>query len=267
MRRATNSGRATSLLNGRVEQTPMQSNLLSPRRLFLLMLITCGVVLVIALALKPYWTSWLYPNVAAEARRFLREKNVRPLSEDLQAILTSSAQGSLPTQVHPLLGRTAPDFTLKDDRGEATTLRRCLESGPVVLVFYYGYHCNHCVGQLFAVNDDLAKFRELDATVIATSADPVEETQTRYAEYGRFGFTVLSDPGNQVAAQYGVFKPPVAPAARRKRFRCSRDLWRPRNCSSVRVRPTRRPLCSSATAFGTVALCLAGPTNRCVASR
>jgi peroxiredoxin len=209
MRRATNSGRATSLLNGRVEQTPMQSNLLSPRRLFLLMLITCGVVLVIALALKPYWTSWLHPNVAAEARRFLREKNVRPLSEDLQAILTSSAQGSLPTQVHPLLGRTAPDFTLKDDRGEATTLRRCLESGPVVLVFYYGYHCNHCVGQLFAVNDDLAKFRELDATVIATSADPVEETQTRYAEYGRFGFTVLSDPGNQVAAQYGVFKPPV----------------------------------------------------------
>lgn len=79
----------------------------------------------------------------------------------------------------------------------------------MVLVFYYGYHCNHCVGQLFAVNDDLAKFRELDATVVAVSADPVEETQARYAEYGRFEFTVLSDLGNQVAAQYGDFEPPV----------------------------------------------------------
>ena len=194
---------------GIVEQTPMQLNILAPRWIFLLLLIGCGITFVVALALKPRWTSWLYPNVAAEARRFLREKNIRPLSEDLQAILASSIDKSLPTQQHPLLGNLAPDFTLNDDRGDATNLQRCLENGPVVLVFYYGYHCNHCVGQLFAVNDDLAKFRELDATVISISADPIEETQARYAEYGRFGFAVLSDPGNQVAAKYGVFKPRI----------------------------------------------------------
>ncbi|QDU30272.1 Putative peroxiredoxin bcp [Anatilimnocola aggregata] len=188
----------------------MQLNILAPRWFFLLLLIGCGIAFMVALALKPRWTSRLHPNVAAEARRFLREKNVRPLSEDLQAILANSADESLPTQQHPLLGNLAPDFTLNDDRGDATNLQRCLEHGPVVLVFYYGYHCNHCVGQLFAVNDDLAMFQELDATIIAISADPVEETQARYAEYGRFGFTVLSDPGKQIAAQYGVFKPPVS---------------------------------------------------------
>jgi peroxiredoxin len=187
----------------------VQPKSLTPKRAFLVCLLGIGAALTISLMTKPYWTQWMHPNVAAEARRFLREKNVRPLSEDLQAILANSSHDSLPTQEHPLLGKAALDFTLRDDRGEATTLLRCLENGPVVLVFYYGYHCNHCVGQLFAVNADLTKFRELGASVIAISADPVEETQARYAEYGRFGFTVLSDPGNQVAARYGVFKPPV----------------------------------------------------------
>src|SRR5258706_4908681 len=32
--------------------------------------------------------------------------------------------------------------------------------GPIVLVFYYGYHCNHCVGQLFALHDDMQKRSE-----------------------------------------------------------------------------------------------------------
>lgn len=184
-------------------------DVLSPKRIFLLLLVGVGAALTIALGAKPFWQELLRKNVAAEARAFLKERNVRPLSDDLKAIISSTSPGSLPTQEHPLLGLVAPDFTLRDDRGETTTLQRCLENGPVVLVFYYGYHCNHCVGQLFAVNDDLGKFRELDATVIAISADPVAETQARYAEYGRFGFTVLSDPGNQVAAEYGVFKPPT----------------------------------------------------------
>ncbi|WP_254509518.1 redoxin domain-containing protein [Anatilimnocola floriformis] len=180
---------------------------LSPKRIFLVLLVSVGATLALALALKPYWTGMLQRNVAAEARAFLQEKKVRPISNDLQAILTNSSQDSLPSQEHPLLGTIAPDFNLRDDRGESTTLANCLQNGPVVLVFYYGYHCNHCVGQLFAVNDDLAKFRELDATVIAISADPITETQARYAEYGRFGFSVLSDPGNQIAARYGVFTP------------------------------------------------------------
>ena len=50
----------------------------------------------------------------------------------------------------------------------------------MVLVFYYGYHCNHCVGQLFALHDDISKFRELGAEVVAVSADPPEWTRERW---------------------------------------------------------------------------------------
>jgi peroxiredoxin len=82
-----------------------------------------------------------------------------------------------------------------------------LTEGPVVLVFYYGYTCNHCVSQLFGLSKDIEKFRELGAQVVAVSADPLELTRERYEKYGAFAFPVLSDQGNAVAQKYGTFIP------------------------------------------------------------
>jgi thioredoxin-dependent peroxiredoxin len=111
------------------------------------------------------------------------------------------------THPHPLLGQPAPDFELTDHEQKIWRLRERLDKGPVVLVFYYGYHCNHCVGQLFAVHADIAIFREMGAEVLAVSADPPEWTRARFKQYGEFAFPVLSDPGNKVAQLYGVFQP------------------------------------------------------------
>jgi thioredoxin-dependent peroxiredoxin len=80
-----------------------------------------------------------------------------------------------------------------------------------VLVFYYGYHCNHCVSQLFALDKDLEKFRELGVQVVAVSADPSELTRERFKQYGAFGFPVLADPGNKIAEKYETYTP--GPAA------------------------------------------------------
>jgi peroxiredoxin len=60
---------------------------------------------------------------------------------------------------------------------------------------------------LFALSDDIQKFRELGAEVVAVSADPPKETRERFQQYGEFAFPVLSDPGNKVAREYGVFQP------------------------------------------------------------
>ncbi len=111
----------------------------------------------------------------------------------------------IPTQDHPLLGRQAPDFELADPEGKIRNLRELRDGRPVVLIFYYGYHCVSCVRQLFAVNRDLPLFREVDAQVVAVSADPPELTRRRFQQYGRFGFPVLSDPGHRAAQAYGVF--------------------------------------------------------------
>jgi peroxiredoxin len=150
------------------------------------------------------------PDVAAAARDYLRERDVKPLSGPLERMLAESPAELVPTQAHPLLGRPAPDFELADYHNQSWRLRDRLKRGPVVLVFYYGYHCNHCVGQLFALHDDIDKFRELGAEVLGVSADPPELTQQRFRQYGEFAYPVLTDPGNKVAEAYGVYRPPSA---------------------------------------------------------
>ncbi|MBM4068352.1 MAG: redoxin domain-containing protein [Planctomycetes bacterium] len=146
-------------------------------------------------------------DLAAEARADLERRNFRPLSEPLQALLADARYRPIPTQTHPLLLGPAPDFSLREVNGGDWSLSQELKKGPVVLIFYYGYHCNHCVSQLFGIDQDIDKFRELGVRVAAVSADAPELTRERFAEYGAFRFPVLSDPGNKVAEKYGVFTP------------------------------------------------------------
>jgi peroxiredoxin len=147
-------------------------------------------------------------DLAGEAQADLDRRNYRPLSGPLEALLNDPDYKSVPTQAHPLLGQPAPDFTLSDAAtGAPWHLAEKLKDGPVVLVFYYGYICDHCVSQLFALNKDIEKFRELGATVVAVSVDPVEQTRERFKQYGAFEFAVLSDPANTTATRYGTYTP------------------------------------------------------------
>lgn len=145
-------------------------------------------------------------DLAQDVKNYLDKKNVRPLSEPLKKILADDSFTPEKTQPHPLLNHKAPDFKLVDPAQNPWSLADLTKNGPVVVVFYYGYHCNHCVGQLFAVNNDLSLFKEVGASVIAVSADPPDLTRERFKKYGAFGFPVVSDPGNVVAAKFGLVK-------------------------------------------------------------
>jgi len=151
-------------------------------------------------------------NLAEDVRDYLRARKIQPLSGKLDMLLRETRANKdrvyVRTQANALLTEPAPDFTLKATDDKSWNLQAQLKKGPVVLIFYYGYNCNHCVSQLFDVNQDVAYFRELGAEVVAISADPVETTRDRYREFGAFGFPVLSDPGNEVARKYAVFTPP-----------------------------------------------------------
>ena len=135
-------------------------------------------------------------DVVPVARDYRLGTQVSSPAGSLQEILAHP--DLIPTHDHPLLGRQAPDFELADPDGKAWNLRELQAGGPVVLIFYYGYHCNHCVRQLFDVNRDLPLFREVGAQVVAISADPPELTRRRFEQNGPFGFPVLSDPENKV---------------------------------------------------------------------
>jgi thioredoxin-dependent peroxiredoxin len=141
---------------------------------------------------------------AQPARDYLPRDEVPSLPRSLQEILAHP--DIIPTHNHPLLRQPAPDFELADPEGKVWNLGELRDGHPVVLLFYYGFHCIHCVRQLSDVNRDLPLFGEVGARVIAISADPPELTRQRFQQNGRFGFPVLADPGNKVAQAYRVFR-------------------------------------------------------------
>lgn len=140
-----------------------------------------------------------------DARDFLDAASQTKLTGDLSEVLADNTYPIAESHSHPLIGQPAPEFSLLNVDRQRLTLKQLNANKPVVIVFYYGYFCSHCVAQLFAINDDLKYFEECGATVIAISADLPESTSQQYARYGEFDFVVLSDPDNSVAAEYGVF--------------------------------------------------------------
>src|SRR5262249_37478050 len=121
----------------------------------------------------------------------LEKRGYKPLSGELDKLVKDPSFTPQATQVHVLLGKAAPGFTLLDTDGIEWSMPS-RKPGLLVLVFYYGYGCDHCVSQLFALSKDLPRFRALGAEVVAVSADPREDTVAKFKQYGAFAFPVLS---------------------------------------------------------------------------
>jgi peroxiredoxin len=164
----------------------------------------------LALGIRLLLQQVLPEDLAGEAIAVVRAKKDQPLSDSLTRILADDAFVPHPSRAHPLLGKRAPDFTLPDHTLKPVSLAELQGQGPVILVFYYGYYCGHCVAQLFALNEDLKLFEELGVHVVAVSPDTPEATAKQLAKYGEFSFPLLSDRDHQVAQAYGMFEPATA---------------------------------------------------------
>jgi peroxiredoxin len=109
--------------------------------------------------------------------------------------------GSAASGLHA--GALAPDFTLPNVDGHPVTLSAVLRHGPVVLTFYRGEWCPYCNLQLRAYQAILPQIRELGGSLVAVSPQTPDNSLTT-AEHKGLTFPVLSDPGNAVAARYGL---------------------------------------------------------------
>lgn len=171
-----------------------------------------GIGLLIFSALPTQLKTAVEPSrhLAEEAKSYLSKQGFR--RSEVEAAGKSDVP-SLPSMSHPLLGRPAPDIELSDHTGHRQALSDHLQNGPVLVVFYYGYYCDHCVAQLFALDADYTRFRALGGQILAISADEPAHTAEQLATYGAFSFPVLSDSQNRVAANYGVYKPSKSPGS------------------------------------------------------
>lgn len=100
-------------------------------------------------------------------------------------------------------GDAAPDFALPEARGGVVRLSALLARGPVVLSFYRGGWCSYCSLELQALQSVWPEIQRLGASLVAISPQRPDASLAT-AERNALAFPVLSDPGNVVAAAFGL---------------------------------------------------------------
>jgi len=78
----------------------------------------------------------------------------------------------------------------------------------VLLVFYLGHGCLHCLDQLNALAPVVGAFQSAGIDILAISADSPEalqKTQAQAKAGGGFPFPLVADPAREVFRQYRVY--------------------------------------------------------------
>jgi thioredoxin-dependent peroxiredoxin len=102
-------------------------------------------------------------------------------------------------------GISAPDFTLKDETGEARSLAD-FQGKPLVLYFYPKDDTPGCTTQACTFRDDYSAYEETGVRIVGVSPDSPKSHAKFKEKYG-LPFPLLADEDHQVADQYGVWGP------------------------------------------------------------
>jgi thioredoxin-dependent peroxiredoxin len=100
------------------------------------------------------------------------------------------------------VGDLAPDFTLPGTSNKSYSLSQ-FRGQTVVLVFYPGDDTLVCTKQLCAYNNELSQFSNVNAQILAISAQDVASHEAFSAKQG-YKFPLLSDTEKTVASLYSV---------------------------------------------------------------
>lgn len=103
------------------------------------------------------------------------------------------------------VGEAAPDFRLRDQKGEEVGLAD-LKGEKALVVFMPFAFSSTCLGELCEIRDNLHGLEDLGAKVVVITCDSVFANRAWTEENG-FNFPILSDfwPHGQVSAAYGAF--------------------------------------------------------------
>jgi peroxiredoxin Q/BCP len=109
------------------------------------------------------------------------------------------------------VGAAAPDFSLPGTDGSEAGHRTYTLSEhrgrPVVLVFYPADNSPVCTVQLNTYSNDISRFAEVGAQVLAISPQSVDEHDEWAEKEGGFAFPLLADQDKAVGETYGVLGP------------------------------------------------------------
>src|SRR6478752_4578408 len=106
-------------------------------------------------------------------------------------------------------GSAAPLFTAKASLSGNEfdfSLEKALARGPVVLYFYPSAYTGGCDLEAHTFAEYKDKFTAAGATIIGVSADDIQRLRSfsSDSQYCAGKFPVASDPGGEIAANYGL---------------------------------------------------------------
>ena len=100
-------------------------------------------------------------------------------------------------------GAAAPEFALKDANGRVVRSADLLQAGPLIVKFFRGRWCPYCMTELETWRDLYGQIRERGAVMVAIGPQVERQSDFMAGQHG-LPFPILSDPGNKVAAQFGL---------------------------------------------------------------
>ncbi len=101
------------------------------------------------------------------------------------------------------VGKSAPDFELKDDTGKSRRLSD-FRGHPVILYFYPKDDTPGCTTEACNFRDDYSAYQKAGVTILGVSADTVESHAEFKAKFS-LPFPLLADLDHKICDVYGVW--------------------------------------------------------------
>lgn len=101
----------------------------------------------------------------------------------------------------------APDWSLPDGNGKPLALKD-FQGRPVVVIFYLGFGCLHCVEQLTTFAPKTKDFEEAGISLVGISTDGVKTLKSSIKNFkveGDFPFPLVSDADLEIFKEYRAF--------------------------------------------------------------
>ena len=102
-----------------------------------------------------------------------------------------------------LLGKSAPDFTMLNQKREKVSLGDLTREGKVVLAFFPAAFTGVCTKELCTFRDSMAAFNSLKAKVVGVSVD-APFSNAAFAAQNGLEFPILSDYDRAATRAYGI---------------------------------------------------------------
>jgi len=122
-------------------------------------------------------------------------------AEKVESFFAGLADADQEDEVHPLLGKEAPDFTLKRIGGETVKLAQHKGKDVVILDFWATW-CGPCTQALPAIAKVAAEYKEKGVVFYAVNLQEDEEKVRRFLEEKKLDVETLLDLEGDVGEEY-----------------------------------------------------------------